>query len=156
VDTRTRFGPRTLLFALVGAVALLLAACPADDDLAIGEADNDDVTIEITSPQDGASVEAPFDVEFTVTGVEIDEIDTGEHHLHVYVADREFDPHYSTDPYTVSGVDGEVEIRIEVAQANHNEIGVSDSITVTAAGDGAADMTEDEAEEDEDDGPASY
>jgi hypothetical protein len=139
---------RSRIAILGGALALVLAACPADEPVAVDdpEPDEAEATIEITSPQPGDDLEAPFDVEFTVTGVEIGEIEDGHHHLHVYVADREFDPHYSTDPYTVSGVgEGEVDIRIEIARPNHDEIGVSDSVSVSVTNGGPVDEEEEQA-----------
>ena len=119
----------------LSAAALLVAGCGADEPEA-ATADPDGVEIRIVAPADGSEVEQPFDVELEVTGVEIGEVATGAHHVHFYVGDAEFDPHYSTGPYRVDAASsGEQTIRVEVARANHDEIGVADAITLTVAGD---------------------
>lgn len=92
--------------------------------------------VRITAPSDGAQVQAPFVVEFEISGVEIGPTDTGRHHVHVYVDDR-YDVHESADPYTVSGMSaGEHTIRVILAKANHDETDVADEVRLTAAAGG--------------------
>ena len=137
--------PAVRCAATTTALVLLLAACgePAAD--VVEEAD---VVVEVSAPGDGAEVAQPFDLEFTVAGVEVGPIEEGLNHLHVYLGD-DFEKHFSDDPFTVDGLDeGEHTIRVVLARANHDELDVEDTVTLAVTGAPSPDD-----EDDEDDGP---
>jgi hypothetical protein len=148
----SRRHPRRRLVSLgaaLAALALLGAACSDDSDNTETGAGSGsgggggDMTISITAPDDGATVEPGFDVELDPS-VDIGEPDTGLHHVHLYydgnISDdqSEYDIVYSADePFTVDRDLGSGEHTIEavIANADHSLTDVSDEITVTVGDD---------------------
>ncbi|HYZ99100.1 MAG TPA: Ig-like domain-containing protein, partial [Acidimicrobiales bacterium] len=144
--------------AALAALALVGAACSDDgDDTVAGEptqegdageggaeegAEDGEMTISITAPGDGDTVEPGFDVQVEPT-VDVGEPDTGLHHVHLYydgnTSDGEYDIVYSADePWTVEqDLDpGEHTVEAVIANADHSLTDASDEITVTV-GEGA-------------------
>jgi hypothetical protein len=171
-DDRRRTGPRRgrrllrrgpALFAVVSALALLAAACGDDDDStsaaggseAGGGSGGGEMSIEFSSPEDGAEVGAPFDVEVDPS-VDIGEPDTGLHHVHLYYDGNrsedqsEYDILYE-ESFTVDRdlEPGEHTLEAVIANADHSLTDTSTEITVTvgeggggSGGGGGSDDTE--------------
>lgn len=148
--------------AAVTALPLLLAAAAcgddssdsADGDTATGGGD-DELTIDIADPTDGAEVGESFDMAFDV-GVPLGEPDTGRHHIHVYydgaTEQGDYDLVYE-DSFTVERAlgPGEHEVEAVIANADHSLTDASDTVTVTV-GDGATGSSGDDTEDTEDTG----
>jgi hypothetical protein len=128
------------VLALTAAAALAAAGCGDDDDTTTtesgaGAGGGDDLSISVTTPEDGATVGDSFEVEVD-TSVDIGEPDTGLHHVHLYydgnTDDGEYDLVY--DPtFTVERDLGAGEHTIEavVANADHSLTDARDEVTVT-------------------------
>jgi hypothetical protein len=109
---------------LVAAVALVATACPADDPtVAPEDAEEGEPTLQVLSPEDGATVEVPFELEFEVSGFELGDAPAG--HIHVAWGDPEQDfvPVYPTEQAGTVTVDefpeGTHDITVALANANH-------------------------------------
>jgi hypothetical protein len=155
-DSRRRRG-RIVRYgiAVTATLALLAAGCGDDDDdtTAAGgsESSGGDMTIDIVSPTDAATVGTSFDVEVDPS-VDIGEPDTGLHHVHLYydgnTAEGEYDLMYEPT-FTVDRLDaGEHTIEAVIANADHSLTDARAEVTVTvgdapAAGTDATDATTD-------------
>jgi hypothetical protein len=134
-----RFGPRLRLLLLIGAVALLAAACGGGglggygDDGAAG--DGDGTTIGIVTPADGAEVTQPFTLKVT-SSVPLGDPETGRHHVHVWFDGQEADYKINyTDTFQVEGLPaGEHVITAALANADHSLAGPRSEVTVSLAG----------------------
>ncbi|WP_150452616.1 malectin domain-containing carbohydrate-binding protein, partial [Arenibacter lacus] len=85
-------------------------------------------TLTITSPNNGASVNQPFQVHFTVENWTIEEGDT---HMHYEIDGQPVGPHYSYGPITIDGLSlGAHTIRLELYDVGHIPTGVFQEITV--------------------------
>lgn len=127
---------RTLLPALLGAIALTVAGCASSGGTASGNPSA--ATVAFASPAPGAKVTSPVTVSFTVEGAKIGKPETGDMHLHVYV------DHSSSYKilYATSGqVDvpaGQHTLRVVLAQPNHTETATTSSDQVDVTGSGGA------------------
>lgn len=148
-----RLSKKRLLVAVALPVLLVsAAACGGDEDdtTSAGDASSGgqsgggggggDMTVEITSPEDGAEVAAPVELELD-SSVDIGETDTGLHHFHVhYDGDAEnYDIVYEEGTHT-AGQDlapGEHTVQLVLANADHSETDVTDEVTVTVGEGGA-------------------
>ena len=142
-----------LALAIVAASGLLGAAC-GDDDSAAGDGGGggeDEPTVDIRAPADGAGVPATFDLEVD-TSLPIGEPGTGRHHVHLFydgnTADGQYDMAF-TSPFTVVRLGpGEHTIEAVIANADHTLTDARSEVTVMvgdgpAGGAGTADATTD-------------
>lgn len=84
--------------------------------------------IMITSPQNGWSVNQPFEVAFMVENWTIQEGDT---HIHYYIDGVMVEPYYSHDPIPLDNLSiGSHTIRVELFFANHSPTGIFDEVMV--------------------------
>ncbi|MGI9551831.1 MAG: malectin domain-containing carbohydrate-binding protein [Aurantibacter sp.] len=84
--------------------------------------------ISIISPQNGWSVNQPFDVAFYVENWTIQEGDT---HIHYYIDGVMVGPYYSHDPISIDGLSiGSHTIRVELFLADHTPTGIFDDVMV--------------------------
>ncbi|MBC6999607.1 PKD domain-containing protein [Cytophaga sp. FL35] len=82
----------------------------------------------ITSPQNGWSVNQPFEVAFMVENWTIQEGDT---HIHYYIDGVMVEPYYSHDPIPLDNLSiGSHTIRVELFFANHSPTGIFDEVMV--------------------------
>jgi hypothetical protein len=122
-----------LRLVLALAIASLSMACQQRTQTAGG------ASVEIISPNDGDSVEQPFEVQFRVSGTDIGPTNTGKDHLHIYVDGGDYKVHESTDPYKASGLPaGSHRVEVVIARANHDETETKDEISVTVTGAGGS------------------
>jgi hypothetical protein len=137
-------GSRALLL-LVGAVALLAAACGGGDGTsdAVG-AGGGEMSLTIATPADGASVTEPFTLKVS-SSVPLGEPDSGRHHVHIWFDGQEADYKINyTDSFQVEGLPaGEHVLTAALANADHSLAGPRSEITVTVGGgdDGATATT---------------
>ena len=140
----TRQSKRRLLAAVPLSVLLMLAAACGDDDddtatgsEGSGEGDGGGggggMTVEIVSPDDGAEIGDPIELELD-SSEDIGETDTGLHHLHVHYDgdDENYDIVYEEGTHT-PGQDlepGEHTVQLVLANADHSETDVTDEITI--------------------------
>jgi hypothetical protein len=137
-------GSRALLL-LVGAVALLAAACGdgggTSDAAGTG---GGEMSLAIASPADGASVTEPFTLKVS-SSVPLGEPDSGRHHVHIWFDGQEADYKINyTDSFQVEGLPaGEHVLTAALANADHSLAGPRSEITVTVGGgdDGATATT---------------
>jgi hypothetical protein len=110
---------------------LILAACANASTEAAG---GDDLSLQISSPSDGASVSEPFTIEVEAS-VPLDDPDTGEHHVHLCFDGQSCDQEYQLvygNTFEISGLSaGEHTIEASLRNADHSAAGPTDSITVT-------------------------
>ena len=128
--------PSTKLVIAFTAAVLTLSACGSDgDDVATSGNDGGDPKLTITAPEDGASVQLPFTLEWDSTS-ELGEPDTGKDHVHVFVDGN-------SEDYTVVGgtefeledlPPGEHKVEISLQRADHSPVGPKSAITVTVGG----------------------
>jgi hypothetical protein len=134
--------------AIVVSFLAVAAACGGDENQASAGEDGS-MTLEITSPGDGAMVEQPFEVEVDAN-VEFGEPDTGLHHWHLY-----FDGNFAEGEYaivddggttfTVDGLSsGEHTLEAVIANADHSLTDARQEITVTV-GEGGGGTNEGDA-----------
>lgn len=128
---------------LVGAVALLAAACSGGTSDAAGAAGGE-MSLAIASPADGASVTEPFTLKVS-SSVPLGEPDSGRHHVHIWFDGQEADYKINyTDSFQVEGLPaGEHVLTAALANADHSLAGPRSEITVTVGGgdDGATATT---------------
>jgi hypothetical protein len=131
------------LLLLVGAVALLAAACSDGTSDAAGAAGGE-MSLAIASPADGASVTEPFTLKVS-SSVPLGEPDSGRHHVHIWFDGQEADYKINyTDSFQVEGLPaGEHVLTAALANADHSLAGPRSEITVTVGGgdDGATATT---------------
>lgn len=140
----------TKLVVAIGVAALTLTACGSDgEDVATRGTDGGDPAVTITSPEDGASVEVPFMLEWDSSS-ELGPIDSGRDHVHVYVDEN-------TDDYSVvEGNEFQLEdlspgehiVEVSLQHADHSPVGPKSTITVTVAGGGGGGGSESPSPED--------
>jgi hypothetical protein len=121
------------------AAGLVLAACGSGDtSTSAGDGGGGGGTkLAITSPADGATVQAPFTLTWD-SSVPLGPPDSGKDHVHVYLDGNDND-------YTVVGGNrfqvknvspGEHEVEIALQHADHTPVGPEDKITVQVSGGG--------------------
>ncbi len=133
---------RAVRLAAGGAVLALLAAGCGSDDGAGGDSGGGGggsaggMTLEITAPKDGATVEVPFTVDLS-SSEELGTTESGKHHVHVFFDgdDSEYQVVESDSVEITDLPAGEHEIDASLRNADHSPAGVETSITVTV-GDG--------------------
>jgi hypothetical protein len=133
-----RPGSRLRLLLLIGAVALLAAACGEGGGLGGdggGAAGGDGMTIGIATPSDGAEVTQPFTLKVT-SSEPLGDPETGRHHVHVWFDGQEADYKINyTDTFQAEGLPaGEHVITAALANADHSLAGPRSEVTVTIAG----------------------
>jgi hypothetical protein len=104
-----------------------------------------DMTLEITSPADGDTVDVPFTVELD-SSEELGPTDSGAHHVHVYFDDNDED-YLVVEGDSVEVTDlpeGEHEVYASLRNADHSPAGVETEISVTVGSGGMEDDTEDD------------
>ena len=154
------------LAAAAAATLLAAAGCGDDDDTTAaggsggGGGGGDELTVDITTPADGAAVGETFDVDVE-TSVPIGDPDTGRHHVHLYydgnTSEGEYDVVYEPT-FTVEGLDaGEHTIEAVVANADHSLTDARAEIEVSV-GDaaGGSGTTADDSTETSDDSDYGY
>ncbi|MFD7022459.1 hypothetical protein [Promicromonospora sukumoe] len=99
------------------------------------------ITLKITSPDDGATVDVPFTVDLS-SSVPLGPTESGKHHVHVYF-DGEDQQYLVVEGDSVQVTDlpaGEHEIDASLRNADHSAAGVETHIDVTvgAAGSGGS------------------
>jgi hypothetical protein len=139
-------GPRgSRLVAGAALTILLVAGCGSEGGTGggDGEADAGGMTLEITSPEDGSSVEVPFTVELT-SSEELGPTDSGAHHVHVFFDDD--DTEYLVvegDSVEVTDLpEGEHVVNASLRNADHSPAGVETEVMVTV-GTGGSDTGDD-------------
>jgi hypothetical protein len=134
--------------AVAAIAAIVLAACNSGAG-ASGDAD-DDLSLSITSPADGAEVSVPFDVELE-SSVPLGDPETGNHHAHLYfdtdISSEDYELVYGTSVQVARDLaPGEHTIVASLRNADHSDAGPSQEITVTVvAGDGSSSESSDES-----------
>ena len=84
--------------------------------------------ITVLSPLDGADVNQPFQVGFSVENWEVAQ---GSTHMHYFIDGLMVGPHYSLSPITIDNLSmGVHTIRIELFEASHTGTGIFDEVTV--------------------------
>jgi hypothetical protein len=126
---------RAVRVAAGGAVLALLAAGCGDDGSAGGGGGYGGaggMTLEISAPDDGASVALPFTVELS-SSEELGPTESGAHHVHVFFDgdDTEYQVVEGDSVEITDLPDGEHEIDASLRNADHSPAGVETSITVT-------------------------
>jgi len=95
--------------------------------------------VSITSPTNGANVNLPFEVNFSVENWTIQE---GGTHMHYYIDGEMVGPHYSYGPITIDGLSlGNHSIRLELYEVGHVPTGIFHEITVNVTEQGVCNST---------------
>ena len=139
---------RTLLPALLGAVALIVAGCASQDSGTGGAqsgGNSGNASVAFATPAANAKVTSPVKVEFTVQGDGIGQPETGKMHFHVYVdQSSDYKILYSTSGQ-VDVPAGQHTLKVVLAQPNHTETSATATqqidVTGTAGGDAAPTTT---------------
>jgi hypothetical protein len=101
---------------------------------ASGGAGASNMTLEITSPKDGATVDVPFPVDLS-SSVELGPTSSGKHHVHVYF-DSDSQNYLVVEGTSVEITDlaaGKHVIHASLRNADHSAAGVETEVTVTVA-----------------------
>ncbi|WP_460888673.1 hypothetical protein [Promicromonospora xylanilytica] len=95
------------------------------------------MTLEITSPQDGDTVEVPFTVELA-SSEELGPTDSGAHHVHVFFDgdDQEYQVVESDSVEITDLPEGEHVVNASLRNADHSPAGVEAEVTVTVGAGG--------------------
>jgi hypothetical protein len=103
------------------------------------------MTLEITSPADGDTVEVPFTVELD-SSEELGPTDSGLHHVHVYFDgnEEEFTVVESESTEVTDLQEGEHVVTASLRNADHSPAGVETEVTVTVGSGGMGDDTGDD------------
>lgn len=124
----------------IAAIAsLVLAACNA----AGGSGANGDLTIEVTSPTDGAEVSVPFEVQID-SNVPLGPPESGNHHAHLYydtdISSADYDLVYgNTFEVTRELQPGPHTIIASLRNADHSDAGPNQTFEITVVvGDGSS------------------
>lgn len=141
--------PRTRMIVVAALIALVSIACGGGDEpttpsAAGGNATTDDsmndsmdheMSVAITSPEDGAQVTVPFTIEID-SSVDLGAVDDGHHHVHIWFDGNDGDYEVvEGDTYEVPSLaPGEHTITVSLRSADHGAVGVEDEITVTVTG----------------------
>jgi len=124
-DTRKRRS----WWSVLPVVTLLAAAC---GDASAGGSGS--LSLEISSPSDGAQVSSPFTVTVE-SDVALDDPSTGEHHVHLCLDGADCDAEYQLvygNTFEVGDLPpGEHTIEASLRNADHSDAEVTDEITVT-------------------------
>ncbi len=98
------------------------------------------MTLEITSPADGATVETPFTVELK-SSEELGAPDTGKDHVHVFFDgnDQEYQVVEGNSVEITDLPAGDHEIDASLRNADHSAAGVETQVNVTVGSDGSTD-----------------
>ncbi|MFJ3405297.1 hypothetical protein [Promicromonospora sp. NPDC090134] len=96
------------------------------------------MTLEITSPDDGGSVETPFTVDLS-SSEELGPTESGKHHVHVYFDgdDQEYMVVEGDSVEVTDLPEGEHEIDASLRNADHSAAGVETHIEVTVGSGGS-------------------
>jgi hypothetical protein len=125
-------------FSLLPVLALLGVACGA---ASAGSGGSGSLSLQISSPEDGAQVSSPFTVKVDAS-VALGNPSTGEHHVHLCFDGADCDAEYQLvygDTFEVADLPpGEHTIEASLRNADHSDAGPSDEITVTV-GEGSGD-----------------
>ncbi|MEU4363288.1 hypothetical protein [Promicromonospora sp. NPDC023987] len=107
-----------------------------------GDAEAGGMTLEITSPQDGDTVEVPFTVELA-SSEELGPTDSGAHHVHVFFDgdDQEYQVVESDSVEIADLPEGEHVVNASLRNADHSPAGVETEVTVTAGAGGTGSDT---------------
>lgn len=158
---RQTYNRRTVVKGSVIGTAAFLAGCLGDDNDDVDDNDDeydiedqpDDAAARFVTPEDGATVESPVQIEAEVEGIELVEVAqpaAGEGHLHVLV-DRECfeDGEVAPGPSSEAEEDGiyhwgdgssegeielepgEYDLCLQIADGTHRVFGDTDEITIT-------------------------
>ncbi|GAB2487589.1 hypothetical protein GCM10027063_31470 [Promicromonospora xylanilytica] len=102
-----------------------------------GDAEGGGMTLEITSPQDGDTVEVPFTVELA-SSEELGPTDSGAHHVHVFFDgdDQEYQVVESDSVEITDLPEGEHVVNASLRNADHSPAGVEAEVTVTVGAGG--------------------
>lgn len=121
----------------VAAVALLVAACGADDDGTTTASADGGTTLSIDAPDDGAEVSLPFTVEFDSTE-ELGPTEDGVHHVHIYWDgdDSEYTVVEADSVEVTDAPEGEHTLNASLRNADHSPAGVETEITLTVGSGG--------------------
>ena len=103
-----------------------------------GDAEAGGMTLEITSPEDGATVETPFTVELD-SSEELGPTDSGAYHVHVFFDgdDQEYQVVESDSVEIADLPEGEHVVNASLRNADHSPAGVETEVTVTVGAGGA-------------------
>jgi hypothetical protein len=128
---------RRLINLLVVVAAMVVAACSSQ----AGASGTGDATIAIAVPDDGASVQVPFDIQLEAS-VPLGDPETGNQHAHLYfdtdTNSADYDIVYgATWQVTRELSPGEHEVTVALANPDHSLAGPTQSITIQV-GEGAA------------------
>jgi hypothetical protein len=127
----------SMLAGALAVAAMALTACGSASGGDSGGSGGEEM-VTITSPQDGATVQPTFMLEWDST-VPLGPPDSGKDHVHVYVDGQQND-------YTVVGgtqfqienlSPGQHEVDISLQHADHSPVGPKSSIHVTVSGSGS-------------------
>lgn len=140
--------------SVISAAALLVVATAcggADEGGTATSSGGDDMTLSISSPDDGAELSLPFTVELD-SSVPLDDPETGEKHVHVFFDgdDAEYILVYGDsieiDELPAGVEEGEHVMNASLRNADHSAAGLETEIDVTiGAGSGGDDGGDDEA-----------
>lgn len=127
--------------AAIATAAVLLAGCGGTDQPtteAAEDAGGSGEAITILSPEDGASVEAPFTLKFDAGDIGPEE--TGKDHVHVFTDGEESDYTVVTEnSFRIDGLsEGEHTITVTKQHADHSPTGDEAEITVDVTGGGSS------------------
>jgi hypothetical protein len=131
-----------LIGLLTVTIALVLAACSSNaGSSGTGNAGTGDPTIAIAVPEEGTSVQVPFDVQLE-SSVPLGDPETGNHHAHLYfdtdTDSADYDIVYGTTwQVTRSLTPGEHQVTVALANPDHSLAGPTQSITIQV-GEGAS------------------
>ncbi|PUB26957.1 hypothetical protein C8K30_105185 [Promicromonospora sp. AC04] len=107
-----------------------------------GDAGAGGMTLEITSPTDGSTVEVPFTVDLT-SSEELGPTESGAHHVHVFFDgdDEEYMVVEGESAEVTDLPEGEHVINASLRNADHSPAGVETEVTVTVGAGGAGSDT---------------
>lgn len=139
---------RLRLAVPIALLALIAFACGGGDEATEaggGDDTMEEMSLAITAPEDGAEVTVPFTLQFD-SSVPLADIDTGEHHVHVwYDGDDGNYEVVTSDTFEVASLSpGEHTITVSLRNADHSEAGVEEEITVTVTGGETGEGTEED------------
>lgn len=128
-----------------GAALTVLLAAGCGGGGGGGDAGGGGMTLEITSPADGDTVDVPFTVELD-SSEELGPTDSGLHHVHVYFDgnEEEFMVVESESTEVTDLPEGEHVVNASLRNADHSPAGVETEVTVTVGTGGAGSDTGDD------------
>ncbi len=141
---RTLFGGAVAVAGLLVATACGSSADSDDTAQTTTEVADEDLTVQIVEPADGAEIAPPFTLELDV-GVDIGPPESGLHHVHLFfdgemanfeIVDSET-WEVSADSDALAGLEpGEHVLNVTLNTAEHEPVGAEDEIGVTLTGTG--------------------